>query len=133
MLFCLGTVTCFTLKLQRQLFTSSLSSLTKDFLKGFVNQLKKNSDLFFLEAVFTKIYFLVNLKSEMEAGDLAVIGADDLDTQTHIFVKLRPHTIWKSTRHCSGQEIYFDSDGPYVNKYFSPHTCQNMCFPFLLI
>ena len=100
MLFCLGTVTCFTLKLQRQLFTSSLSSLTKDFLKGFVNQLKKNSDLFFFEAVFTKIYFLVNLKSEMEAGDLAVIGADDLDTQTHIFVKLRPHTIWKSTRHC---------------------------------
>ena len=62
--------------------------------------------------MFTKVYFLVNL--EMEAGDLAVIGADDLDTQTHIFVKLRPHTIWKSSRHCSGREFYFDSDGPYV-------------------
>ena len=114
MLFCLGTVTCFTLKLQRQLFTSSLSSLTKDFLKGFVNQLKKNSDLFFFEAVFTKIYFLVNLKSEMEAGDLAVIGADDLDTQDHIFEKLRPHTIWKSTRYCWGGEFYFNPDGQYV-------------------
>ena len=58
--------------------------------------------------------FLVNLKSEMEAGDLAVIGADDLDTQDYIFEKLRPHTIRKSTRHCTGGEFYFDPDGQYV-------------------
>ena len=79
-----------------------------------MNKLKKNSDLFFLKAVFTKNYFLVNLKSEMEAGDLAVIGADDLDTQDYIFEKLRPHTIRKSTRHCWGGEFYFDPDGQYV-------------------
>ena len=50
----------------------------------------------------------------MEAGDLAVIGADDLDTQDYIFEKLRPHTIRKSTPHCTGGEFYFDPDGQYV-------------------
>ena len=50
----------------------------------------------------------------MEAGDVAVIGADELDTQDHIFVKLRPHTIRKSTRHCSARDFFFDSDGSYV-------------------
>ena len=54
----------------------------------------------------------------MEAGDLAVIGADDLDTQDYIFEKLRPHTIRKSTPHCTGGEFYFDPDGQYVICYY---------------
>ena len=68
---------------------------------------------------------------EMEAGDLAVIGADDLDTQDYIFEKLRPHTIRKSTRHCTGGEFYFDPDGQYVrcNQAFlgkNPQYCEKL-------
>ena len=41
---------------------------------------------------------------------MAVIGADDLEAGTHIFVKLRPCTIRKSTRHCPGRECHFESE-----------------------
>ena len=53
-------------------------------------------------------------KSDFEAGDMAVIGADDLEAGTHIFVKLRPCTIRKSTRHCPVRETYFESERQYV-------------------
>ena len=49
--------------------------------------------------------------------DDAVIGADDLEAGTHIFVKLRPCTIRKTTRHCPGRECYFEDERQYVEDF----------------
>ena len=53
---------------------------------------------------------LSEVEEWLEAGDMAVIGADDLEAGTHIFVKLRPCTIRKSTQHCPVRECYFESE-----------------------
>ena len=70
---------------------------------------------------------------------MAVIGADYLEAGTHIFVKLRPCIIRKSTRHCPGRECHFESERQDVKDNLKMVICIQrkpitlLLLPYLLL
>ena len=79
-----------------------------------MNWLYKHSDFSKKRGSVYKVDFLLNLKSEMKAGDLAVIRTTESSPGDDTKVKLRSCTFPKSAWNRRSREVYFDFLGNIV-------------------